>query len=147
MESKKRFSQLKEVSKTWSILEQSSWWTNCCMTVTLSGICLSGSPRRDRKFYFDKVWLLLCMNKIMSLQAMMRHSTPYREKLHIIMPVPGIQTYLPPKIFGGMNKLINVFIISAYWHLLESYFTQVLNLTQISLLDYLKKPHTHLSVF
>lgn len=90
MEFKKKFTQLTESSKPWPILEQNSWWTDCCMTVTLGGLCVPRSLRWVRIFYFDKVWLLLCMSKIMSLQTMMCHSTPCKEKLHILMPVPGI---------------------------------------------------------
>lgn len=120
---KKKFTLLREVIKSQSIVEQNSWWTDCCMTLTLGGICLPRSLRCGRKFYFERVWLLLWMTNIMSLRAMMYHSTPCKEKLHVVMPVPVIETCLPSKTSGGMNILINIFIISSYWLLLESCFT------------------------
>lgn len=45
---------------------------------------------------------------------MMCHSTPYKEKLLVVMAGPVIETCLPSKTSGGMNILINIFIIPSY---------------------------------
>lgn len=92
--------------------------------------------------------------KIVSLQAIMHHfSTLQRKATYNYTSPRDTENCLPTKSFAGMNKLINVLIISAYCPLLESCFTKILEFDSDQCVGVEKKqtinknPHTHLSVF